>query len=272
MDFSGAAQAGGNIWIATCRPSRGGLTLIELRSLATLAGTSERADSLRHLVRLVRRSRHALWAIDFPFGLPIEMLDDPASWSAQLELVCAAQGSAPDFGRWCVARTRQRCDGRLHVRRLADVEQRTPFDCYHYRIIYQTFYGMRDVLAPLARDPNITILPFQYQKLRSTRGVVIEACPASTLKRLGLPHQNYKQPAGGALTTLRRRVRRGILHSIIQHIRISDAHRRAIMRNPGADALDAVLAAVGAHQAMRSVDHAAISAHSRYPVEGFVYA
>ena len=35
------------------------------------------------------------------------------------------------------------------IRRLTDIEEKAPFDPYHYRIIYQTFHGMRDVLGRL---------------------------------------------------------------------------------------------------------------------------
>src|SRR5947209_540221 len=64
---------------------------------------------------------------------------------------------------------------------------------FHYRIIYQTFYGMRDVIGPLRRTRGTAVLPFQYRKLRTAKRVLVESCPSSSLKRLGLPHQNYKQ-------------------------------------------------------------------------------
>ena len=44
-----------------------------------------------------------------------------------------------------------------------------------------------------------------------------------------------------------------------------------MMRDPGGDAIDAVLAALGAAQAFASVDHSAISRHARYPREGHLY-
>ena len=53
---------------------------------------------------------------------------------------------------------------------------------------------------------------------------------------------------------------------------ISDRHRRLILRNPGADALDAMIAAVGGHQAWLAADHRAIARHARYPREGRIYA
>ncbi|MCA1815644.1 MAG: DUF429 domain-containing protein, partial [Acidobacteria bacterium] len=158
-----------------------------------------------------------------------------------------------------------------HIRRLTDVEARAPFDPYHYRIIYQTFHGMRSVLDPLRRRRGTAILPFQYRRLTNARRVLVEACPASTLKRLRLPHQNYKQPEGGALTAKRRRTRRAILEGLSAHVSISERDRRRIMRNGGGDALDAVLAAVGAARAWRETDHGSVARHRRYPREGRLY-
>src|SRR5262249_57164344 len=108
--------------------------------------------------------------------------------------------------------------GTKHVRRLTDREERAPFDPYHYRVIYQTFFGMRDVLGPLRRHRRTAILPFHYRRLGAASRVLVEACPASTLKWLGLPHQNYKQPQGGRLEPKRLRARRGSLAGLARPI------------------------------------------------------
>ena len=158
--------------------------------------------------------------------------------------------------------------GPMHIRRLTDTQERTPFDAYHYRIIYQTFYGMRDVLGPLRSVARTAILPFQYRRLRRALRVVAEACPASTLKRMGLPHQNYKQPQGGPLTRKRRRTRHAILASLAGSVEIGPGQRLQIMRDGGADGLDAVLAGVGAWRCWREYDHALIWRHRRYSREG----
>ena len=43
------------------------------------------------------------------------------------------------------------------------------------------------------------------------------------------------------------------------------------MRDPGGDALDAVIAAAGAFQAWHAADHPAIAKHPRYRREGYLY-
>jgi hypothetical protein len=159
----------------------------------------------------------------------------------------------------------------MHIRRDTDTEAKAPFDCYHYRIIYQTYHGMRDVLLPLSRKKGVAILPFQYRRMARAASVVVEACPSSTLKRLGLPHQNYKQPTGGPLTAKRLRTRRAILEGLLRRVKIDDHHRRVIMRNPGGDAMDSVIAALGTAEAWLAADHRAIARHPRYPLEGRLY-
>jgi hypothetical protein len=137
---------------------------------------------------------------------------------------------------------------------------------------YQTFYGMRDVLGPLRTVRQTAILPFQYRRLTRARRVLVEACPASTLKRLGLPHQNYKQPEGGPLAPKRLRTRRAILDELRRHVAFDEGQRRVMMRNGGGDALDAVIAAVGGAQAWQAADHRAIARHRRYVREGRLFA
>jgi hypothetical protein len=244
--------------------------LSSLARLEKLCGTSERAAALAHLVELIARSEAALWALDFPFGLPVEVMDTDARWSGQFDFLRRWNDDDYGLGLECVRRS-QKLLGRKHVRRLTDIEEKAPFDPYHYRIIYQTFYGMRDVLGPLRRVRRTAILPFHYRRLTRARRVVVEACPASTLKRLNLPHQNYKQPEGGPLAPKRRRTRRAILDGLNLYVGIGETDRRRLMRDGGADALDSVIAAVGAARSWQASDHQLIARHHRYPHEGRLY-
>src|SRR5262245_17200478 len=85
VDFSGAKKAGDAIWVAEAvprsRPPR--LRLVSLRSLTQLCGSPERGPALQYLVRMIRESENALWAFDFPFGLPIELFPDGVCWEKQ---------------------------------------------------------------------------------------------------------------------------------------------------------------------------------------------
>jgi hypothetical protein len=273
VDFSGAKLAGQNTWVARIEPGRGrrpGYRLTELACLEKLCGTAERAPALAHLAGLIAASEEALWALDFPFGLPVEVMPPDTRWPVQFDFLHAWGEDAYGAGLECVRRA-QALGGPMHIRRLTDTEAKAPFDCYHYRIIYQTFYGMRDVLGPLCRVRRTAILPFHYGRLASARRVLVEACPTSTLKRLGLPHNNYKQPEGGPLTRKRLHCRRAILDGLARHVAFAEGPRRVMMRNGGGDALDAVVAAVGAAQAWHRADHHSIARHPRYPREGYLY-
>jgi hypothetical protein len=274
VDFSGARLAGRTTWIArldrAASPGEPVFTLGALDRLDRLAGTAERDAALAHLVALVAQTTDALWAFDFPFGLPVELFPARSRWPRQLALVREYRADDYGLGLECVRRALALGE-RMHIRRQTDVDARAPFDPYHYRIIYQTVHGMHAVLRPLRRDRGTAVLPFQYDRLESANRVLVEACPASTLKRLGLPHQNYKQPAGGPLTRRRRLTRRTIVAGIANLVQVSARDRRVMMRDPGGDAIDAVLAALGAAQAFASVDHSAISRHARYPREGHLY-
>ena len=265
VDFSAAKLAGRTAWVSTADVLKNGrLSFRSLDRLETLAGSAERDVALRALVDLVLASRDTLWAMDFPFGLPIEL--GFGEWGEQMDRVAAWPGDAPGFGHHCLAAARERL-GVNHVRRLTDVEQKAPFDSYHYRIIYQTFHGMRDVLGPLRNDAKTSILPVKPTKGLSR--VVIEACPGSALKRLGLPHQRYKQPAGGRLLPVRRRTRRAIFDGIAPLMELPSTLRRRAMRDSGGDALDALLAALGGWHGYRTLDAAA---DARYAAEGLIYA
>jgi hypothetical protein len=271
VDFSGAKLAGRAIWVARVEPRRRGRpVLASLDRLDSLCGTAERAHVLAHLVEMVRTSTEALWGIDCPFGLPLELFPVGATWADQFAFLEEWADEAYACGLECIRRALLIGD-RMHLRRATDSEAKAPFDGYHYRMIYQTFHGMRAVVDPLRRTAGTAILPFHYRKLARAKRVMVECCPGSVLKRLGLPHQNYKQPAGGPLTRKRKLTRRVILAALEGMVKFGDRERRVMMRNPGGDALDAVIAAVGAERAVAAADHRAIARHARYSREGRLY-
>ncbi len=254
IDFSGAAMAGKTAWIAKTDVEGDKLMVRSVEPLESLAGSAERGPALAWLVEAVRSSDKTLWPMDFPFGLPVEL--DFGHWTKQVDLVTQWPGTAKEFGHHCVAAT-QEIHGKMHVRRVTDVETKTPFDCYHYRIIYQTFHGMRDVLGPLSKDATTAVLPFQHRRLSRARRIVVEACPSSTLKRMGLPHQKYKQPGGKPVDAERRAVRNVIFKAIAHHVEMPAKMKTRLMADPGGDGLDSVLAALGgwhgvAHPRQRS--------------------
>lgn len=268
VDFSGAKLAGLNAWVACVELNR--KRVVSLDRLGDLAGNDERAVALAYLANRIVESRRTLWGIDFPFALPLEVVDERWTLGDQLGWLRTLPADAYAFGRSCVETALAR-GHRMHVRRETDKETKTPFDCYHYRIVCQTFYGMRDVLGVIHHSPGTVVPPFDALPDRFERAVV-EACPGSTLKRWGVPHNNYKQPAGGPLEPKRIKNRRIILDRLKQAVEIEPKFIRRIQRNGGGDALDAVLAAVGAWESWQATDFLAVAAHPRYSREGRIFA
>lgn len=277
VDFSGAAQAGDFIFLATLDVTRRPPVVQALINLGLCVGSPARAVVLSELVRQIAASEHTLWGIDFPFALPLELYDKPVTLDDQLRWVGQAPDDAAAFGRHCVGISESRT-GRKHVRRTTDVESRTPFDCYHYRIIHQTFHGMRSVLAPLRTrgvdgrgPPPVAIPPFDRADAPGIKAWVAESCPSSTLKRWGLPHHNYKQTTAGPLSLRCRRTRHQIYEFLRGRVVARESVWRTIGRNRGGDALDSLIAALGVWEAAQRYDPSAVAAHPRYPREGLVF-
>lgn len=268
VDFSGAKLAGENAWVARLDVET--KKIVTLDRLADLAGDAARDVSLAYLVKAISESTESLWAMDFPFALPIEVVDANSSFDDQLAYLGRQETDAYEFGRVCVQRALAAGFG-MHVRRDTDKETKTPFDCYHYRIVCQMFHGMRGVLLPLRKVPGTVIPPFDRIDGGFQRAIV-ESCPGSTLKRWGAPHNNYKQPAGGPLEPKRLKNRRLILDAIRRHVELDAGTVRKIQRNGGGDALDAVLAAVGGWESWRATDFAEFDRHPRYRREGRIFA
>lgn len=300
IDFSGARKSGKTAWLADFEAdwSSGTLRLDRLTSLGKLAGSDERGDVCNYLSDQICNSQDTLWAMDFPFALPIELGGE--DWGAQLEMVASFeandgnQNPANAFGQHLAMMARQMVsNGR--IRRKTDVETATPFDSYHYRIIYQTFHGMRDVLLPVSRCGGTAVIPFQYSRMASASRIVIESCPASFLKRWDLPHSRYKQSGTKPPTAVHRANRSEILRGIhaLPEVRsvvevsgnqratagmipsklsISTHRRRVIMQDSGGDALDAVLAGLGGWRAFHGTHHVDAMRDTRYCLEGRVYS
>ena len=92
VDFSGARLAGRNTWVALIEPKSGGrrspaYRLTRLSRLEQSCGTADRPVALAHLVQMIAESKDALWALDFPFGLPVEVIGPRDRWPYQFDLL-----------------------------------------------------------------------------------------------------------------------------------------------------------------------------------------
>jgi hypothetical protein len=269
VDFSGARLAGLTAWRAVLDIVPSKPRLVSVDSLALLAGAPEREVVFPWLVADILKTSRLAVGIDAPFTMPTPM--SPAgTYREEIEWV-GTFADAPTMGRTLANEALERF-GVRHVRRETDRRSRTPFDSYHYRIVHQTFHVIRDVCGELARDSKTSILPFDYANLCAAERVVVETCPSSTLKRLELPFRGYKQPGKRPITRERRAVRTTILDALRERMTVPEPLAKKALADPGGDALDSILAALGTFESLRATDHEALSADLRLCREGWVYA
>ena len=230
VDFSGAVDAGRHLFVAIGRPEGARLALHTLlRGDALPGGGAGREAALAALVAFLADRERALIGCDFPFSLPAELIGatDWASFAAGF----AADYPDPEAFRDAC---RRRAPGRERRRR-TDRESGTPFAAYNLRLYRQTYWGIARVLAPLAALPGIGIAPMLRPGVSGT--VLVESCPATTLKRLGL-YRPYKGRGDGPAD-----MRRTILARLEAEGLACPAGPAALaVADPAGDALDAAIA------------------------------
>ncbi|MDQ7248024.1 hypothetical protein [Dongia sedimenti] len=259
MDFSGAADAGRKIWIAEARRGRGNrLKLIDLRSAAELPGGGiDPRTAIAALAAHIVREPDTIAGCDFPFTLPMQVIDRP-SWDALIADFALRFQNPDSFRQWAL----QRAEGR-ELRRAADREAKTPFNSYNLRIYRQTWWGIAYLLGPLVARGQASVRPYHPLPAKP-HPIVIEACPASSLKSIGF-YPAYKGRSGAhrleRKAVLRKLVDCGLLERPKANI------ERILLDNIGGDALDAVIAAVAtAHAATEREPDLA------QRIEGIIYA
>ena len=219
----------------------------------TLSHTSERDSCLRTLRDFVTSQHDAVFGFDFPFGLPRELIRED-SWEHFVEAFPTRYQSPEKFKEDCL----KAAEGK-ELKRVTDKCADTPFSPYNLWIYRQTYFGIREVLAPMVRGHLASVLPMQ--KAKAHVPCVVEVCPASTLKKLKL-YRPYKGRDGA-----RKKERVGILSALEERKLVRGVRkelRQDIVDDSGGDALDSVVAALAA---CRSIDQQEES----YQLEGYVY-
>ncbi|GAB7094697.1 DUF429 domain-containing protein [Halolamina litorea] len=277
VDFSGATDAERNVWIAGGRLTDDGLDIGTLGTAKSVldGDVSGQAETHAGLVDWLREREPAAVGLDFSFGLPSTLLDavddPPADWGAFLDSFPPADCADPDgFEDWGKQRTREATGGeRAFLKRETDgpVGASSPYGFIGSTI---TYYGVRDVLAPLVRGSDggeavATVAPMQEQSFEAPL-TLLETYPAGVLGRLGLQRRNYKG-ASEAEREARRRNLDGLLAAA--DLTVDDADRETVVENTGGDALDAVVAAAAA---LRAVESGFAVERGRYDErEGYIY-
>lgn len=235
----------------------GRLSITDCAPIGRWAGArAGREDCHRALVELIAANPDAVFGCDFPFSLP-DFLMNGRSWNRFVEDFPQQFSMPEDFREHC----RKLADG-TERRRVCDREARVPFAAYNLRIYRQTFYGVRDVLAAAVARQVAAVIPMQ--EIEADKAWIIEACPASTLKSLGV-YRPYK----GA--TKAHRAQRGrildCLHQSGLTTAVEGKLRATLLADQGGDALDSVIAAAATARAYKD-DRLTKSAEPLELIEG----
>ena len=184
IDFSGAKDAGNQIWIAKGVPDGEGLVIEACLRAKELPNSGKDIKvCLAAIVNLVKSNPKAVFGFDFPFGLPTSLVQE-ITWEDFVLAFPRKYENPEAFQESC----REARKGK-ELKRETDKESRTPFSSYNLRLYKQTYFGISSILSPLVLGDRARILPMQRRK--AGKAVVLEICPASTLKASGL-YRPYK--------------------------------------------------------------------------------
>jgi len=261
VDFSGAADAGKKIWIARGGLERGRLRIEDCYRGETLPDSGRDRDRcLAALANFIKLRSDAVFGLDFPFGLPKLLVED-ATWEEFVTRFPDRYESPEKFRDAC----RLAAHG-TELKRATDLESKTPFAPYNIRLYCQTYFGISGILRPLVREGLGCVLPMQRPE--AGKPWILEVCPASTLKGMGLylSYKGRRAQHGKARTRLVEEIQgRGLLHELDRRI------RKLVVDDAGGDALDSVIAAVATGRALRDQNSAPAGDKDPYRIEGYVY-
>lgn len=261
IDWSGARDAGRRIWIATADLGGGGARLTGLQRAEDLPAAGRSRDRcLPALRQWLCAQGTCVVGLDFPFGLPLPLVQE-RDWVTFLRRFAERFPDPDALRRWCLERA-----GGRELKRLTDVETRTPFCPYNLRMYRQTYWGIAHILEPLVTAGVAVALPMQAPR----PGVpwLLETCPASVLKRSGL----YRPYKGGSDD--HRTQRHRILDTLISRGRLVLAARgvrQRVLKDAGGDALDAVIAAATMVGVVSEGGPMGIASSRAYALEACVY-
>lgn len=267
VDFSGAKDAGENVWLASATRRPDTLVVEGCYPGKALPGSgTARDECLPALRNFLAGADDAVVGMDFPFGLPVELVDD-RNWPAFVGGFPDGADGPQAWASRCRDVAEELDRDRVELKRATDEATGAPFSPYNLRLQSATYYGIAEVLRPLVAAEAASVLPMQPPN----PGVawLVEACPAVTIERHGVEAEGYKDTGEDA------RERRAEILDLLDgaSATIVPAVREAALDDPEGDALDAVVAAVGVANALdRGDPFAPGTAEPRERIEGRIYA
>ena len=228
IDFSGARDAARRTWIT--RLHDGVVTWVK-----------REAELGEPLVSFLA-SAGCVVGIDAPLSLPADLMD--GGWEQWAREFTERYATPEEFRDDCWRQAG--CERR----RTVEQEAMAPMSAWNRRLYQQTWRVMRELVSPLLRQGRLVVVPQQTPRAGVTN--LIEVCPASTLQRRGLrvPYKRSEPEYRAARERL-----------------ANEFGAPAVaIDDPGGDALDSVIAARVAADALRAGDW-----HEPVPGEGRIY-
>ncbi len=259
IDFSAARYPADAIWIAAGKFHNHQLHIYSVSPLSEFLSHSRvpLEPCLEELVRLIRLHRPGCVALDFPFGLPQEVMPADAVPAFRVDFFKQFP-SADSLFALCK-------QYRPQPLRYTDRIQRVPYSPCNLRLYRQTYWGIGAVLRPLGFDPGVRVLPFQAYNPHHVN--VLEICPASILKQNGR-YVSYKG-AKPHHTLARAEIVEWISRAF-SVVLPPDVRERTIAQ-PGGDAVDALLACLPPLQLLRRYGYIPLPGIPRAYREGWIY-
>jgi hypothetical protein len=263
IDFSGAKDAGNKIWISSGVILDNHLQIdICCQACKFLSSKPDRDDCLCKLREFIGNERNGVFGMDFPFGLPEEVIKrffEANTWEKFVNSLRQNFSTAKEFNKACKIVLQGE-----KSKRKTDICTKTPWTPYFWMIRKQTYYGICYILQPLIQHDTVCVLPMQKQC--KGKPLLIEICPASTLKSLN-QYYHYKGNKPD------RKENRDKILSCLEDggmLSIEDSvGRDKIIENKGGDALDSVVAALETYRALKN--EYANKSNCYNPLEGYVY-
>lgn len=267
VDFSGAQDAGRNVWLASATRREGSLVVEGCFPGEALPNSGrDRDDCLPALRAFLAGADDAIVGVDVPFGLPAELVDQ-GTWPAFAQAFPNGAAGPTEWAEACRDRAETLDRDRVELKRATDDETGAPFSPYNLRMRSATYYAISTILAPLVERDAASVLPMQPPNPGAAW--LLEACPAVTLDRLDLEAEGYKDDDEAAEER-----RAEIVDALAEGpATIVPTVREAAIEEPDGDALDAVLAAVGVTMALeRGEPTSPGTVDARTRIEGRIYA
>ncbi len=262
IDFSGDRSAGKRSWVASGDLGGTSLKVDACRDATELPGSAAARETfLEALNAWITEQPGAAIGLDFPFSLPEAVIEED-SWEAFVRGFAKRFPDEDEFRFTC-----QRVSPGRELKRATDEAHKAPLSPYNLRLYKQTYHGIANVLAPLIEADAVRVAPFQEPD--PDKPLLVEVCPAASMIARG--HKTSYKGTTQEHRAARTRILKALQSDGTLSIRAQGV-LTSVLRDSGGDALDAVIAAYAATQAVSDHDRLYPDSFDGPAIEGNIYA